>query len=130
VAVSPAEQRQVVEKFLAAITSGNLPALLEVLAPDVLLVADGGGLVPAARKPIRGADRLVAAVAAWMRRVPADFAGEAIWLNGGPGVRLDADGEIAAALSLTIANGRVTHIYGIRNPHKLLRLSAEATLSR
>jgi RNA polymerase sigma-70 factor (ECF subfamily) len=130
VEVSRAEQQQVVERFLAAITTGNLPALLEVLAPDVLLVADGGGLVPAARKPIRGADRLIAAISAWMRLVPADFGGEAIWLNGGPGVRLDAGGEVAAALSLTIENGRVTHIYGIRNPHKLLRLGEEADLSR
>jgi RNA polymerase sigma-70 factor (TIGR02957 family) len=130
VEVSRAEQQVVVEKFLAAVTSGNLPALLEVLAPDVLLVADGGGLVPAARKPIRGADRLIAAISAWIRLVPDDFGGEAIWLNGGPGVRLDAGGEVAAALSLTIENGRVTHIYGIRNPHKLLRLRAEADLSR
>ncbi len=130
VEVSRAEQQQVVAKFLAAVTSGNLPALLEVLAPDVLLVADGGGLVPAARKPIRGADRLIAAISAWMRLVPEDFGGEAVWLNGGPGVRLDAGGEVAAAVSLIIVNGRVTHIYGIRNPHKLLRLNAEAALSR
>jgi RNA polymerase sigma-70 factor (ECF subfamily) len=53
-----------------------------------------------------------------------------VWLNGGPGVRLDAGGEVAAALSLTIENGRITHIYGIVNPHKLLRLNAEASLSR
>jgi RNA polymerase sigma-70 factor (TIGR02957 family) len=130
VEVSRAEQEQVVARFLAAITGGDLAALLDVLAPDVVLVADGGGLAPAARKPIVGADRLVAAVSAWIGRVPADFRGEAIWLNGGPGVRLDAGGEVAAALSLTVENGRVTRIYGIRNPHKLRRLGQEAPLTR
>src|SRR4029077_14087601 len=50
VAVSRTEQRQVVERFLVALTTGDLQGLLNVLAPDVVLVADGGGLAPAARR--------------------------------------------------------------------------------
>src|SRR5579863_7714903 len=54
--VDQAQQEATLEKFMAAISSGDLQGLLDVLAPDVVLVADGGGLVRAARKPITGVD--------------------------------------------------------------------------
>src|SRR5918993_1434924 len=50
--------REAVARFLAAIRHGDLQGLLEVLAPDVVIVADGGGLVAAARRPIEGAERV------------------------------------------------------------------------
>src|SRR6202051_4386948 len=52
--VDRAQQEATVEKFMAAISSGDLHGLLDVLAPDVVLIADGGGLVRAAHKPITG----------------------------------------------------------------------------
>ena len=63
--VDRAEQEVTLEKFMAAVTSGDIQGLVEVLAPDVVLIADGGGLVPAARKPLRGAEKVVAFLAAW-----------------------------------------------------------------
>ena len=56
--VGRAEQQQVVERFLAAVTTGDVQGLLDVLAPDVVLVADGGGVAPAARRPIAGVERV------------------------------------------------------------------------
>lgn len=53
-AVTHQEHKDVVERFLEAIRRGDVQALLDVLAPDVIVVADGGGVVPAARRPIRG----------------------------------------------------------------------------
>src|SRR3984957_1644491 len=53
--VDQAEQEAVLERFVAAATGGDIKGLLELLAPDVVLIADGGGLVAAARKPLRGA---------------------------------------------------------------------------
>lgn len=47
-----------------------------------------------------------------------------------PGARIDIDGEVAAAVSLTVENRRITRIYAIWNPHKLARLGKEARLSR
>ena len=54
--VSTTEQQEAVDRFLAAIRHGDLQGLLDVLAPDVVVVADGGGLVAAARRPIEGAE--------------------------------------------------------------------------
>ena len=53
-AVSRTEQQQVVERFLAALTAGDVQGLMDVLAPDVVVVADSGGLAPAARRPVVG----------------------------------------------------------------------------
>jgi RNA polymerase sigma-70 factor (ECF subfamily) len=128
--VDQAEQQEVVERFLSALQGGDMQQLFDVLAPEVVLISDGGGLVPAARKPIEGADKLVAVIAAGFTRLSGELTGTPVWLNGAPGARIDIDGEVAAAVSLTVENGRITRIYAIWNPHKLARLGKEARLSR
>ena len=94
--VDRAQQEATLEKFMAAISSGDLQGLVEVLAPDVVLIADGGGLVPAARKPITGAER-VAAFLARLVELP-DLVATTAWLNGMPGIRFDVDGEATAVV--------------------------------
>lgn len=126
--VSRTEQQQVVERFLAALTTGDVRGLMDVLAPDVVMVADGGGMVPAARKPIHGVEKLVAFILFGLKS--ATVTGVPVWLNGAPGARIDVNGALAAAVSLTVENGRITRIYAINNPHKLARLDTEAALTR
>lgn len=128
VQVSRSEQQAVVERFLTALRTGQLQELMEVMAPDVVLIADGGGVVAAARVPIHGAD-LVAKLLARANRAGAAFETTAVWLNGAPAGRLDIDGEVAA-VSLVVENGRVTRIYAMRNPRKLTRLDEPAVLAR
>ena len=128
VPVSTAEQQEAVERFLAAVRHGDLQGLLDVLAPDVVVVADGGGLVAAARAPIRGAERVAGFLIG--AALSEDFEAQAVWLNGSPGARIDIGGEVNTAVSLSVENGRITRIYAIRNPHKLARLDGVATLTR
>jgi RNA polymerase sigma-70 factor (TIGR02957 family) len=125
--VDRAQQEATVKRFLAAISSGDMDGLLEILAPNVVLIADGGGLVTAARKPIAGIER----VAAFLARVVElpDLAVTTIWLNGMPGARFDVDGGITA-VSLMVEDGQITRIYAIRNPHKLGGLGSVAELQR
>ena len=129
VQVSRAEQEAVVERFLAAVRGGDLQGLLDVLAPDVVVVSDGGGVVAAARRPIEG-DVRVGALLGSLTKLPSDFEAMPMWLNGGPAARFDLDGELYGVASLVIEDGRITRIYAIRNPHKLARLDEEAELSR
>jgi RNA polymerase sigma-70 factor (TIGR02957 family) len=127
--VSTTEQQEAVDRFLAAIRHGDLQGLLDVLAPDVVVFSDGGGLVAAAApRPIEGAE-LVANFLIGAARA-ADFDAKAVWLNGSPGGRIDIGGEVNTAVSLSVENGRITHIYAIRNPHKLARLDGVAALTR
>jgi len=128
VRVSRPEQQAVTERFLAALRTGQLQELMEVMAPDVVLIADGGGLVAAARAPIHGAE-LVAKLLARANRVVAAFEATPVWLNGAPAGRLEIDGQLAA-VSLVVENGRVTRIYAVANPRKLTRLDEPAELTR
>jgi ketosteroid isomerase-like protein len=118
-----------VDRFLAALRNGDLQALLDVLAPDVVVIADGGGVGGAARHPIRGAERVARYISSGVARV-AEFEAKAVWLNGSRGGPIDIGGHVNAALSLVVENGRITRIYAIANPHKLARLEKTAALTR
>ena len=91
-------------------------------------VADGGGLVPAARIPIHGAEQ-VARLLARAHQVQAVVKATTVWLNGAPAGRIEIDGQLAA-VSLVVGSGRVTHVYAVANPRKLTRLDQAAELAR
>ena len=128
VAVSATEQQEVVDRFLAAVRGGDLQGLLDVLAPDVVVVADGGGLVAAVRRPLVGAERAAAFLAGASRTV--DFEATGVWINGSWGSRIDIGGTLDTVVSITVEDGRITRVYAIRNPHKLAHLDGIAALTR
>ncbi|MGF7121887.1 RNA polymerase sigma-70 factor [Rhodococcus sp. BE178] len=121
------QQQAAVERFLAAVSNGDVQALMEVLAPDVVVIADGGGIATAARKPIVGARR----VSAFLARAATfpDFVTAPTYYNGMPGIRIDVGGE-ATAVSVVVEDGRISRVYAIRNPHKLGWLDRPAELRR
>jgi RNA polymerase sigma factor (sigma-70 family) len=123
-----AEQQAVVERFLAAVRTGQLQELMDLMAPDVVLIADGGGIVAAVRAPVHGADR-VATLLARADRAVATVETTTVWLNGAPAGRIQINGQLAV-VSLVVENGRVTRIYAIANPRKLTRLDEPADLAR
>ncbi|QJW34968.1 RNA polymerase sigma-70 factor [Cellulosimicrobium protaetiae] len=130
VQVDRTEQERVVERFLASVLTGDLQGLLDVLAPDVIAVADGGGLARAARKPVVGAERVAAFLVGGVRKTPGVLTAATVWLNGAPGLLLELDGELATAVAVTVDGGRITHLFAVANPHKLERVAAEAVLAR
>ncbi|TDC77082.1 RNA polymerase sigma-70 factor [Streptomyces hainanensis] len=126
VSVSRTEQQAVVERFLAALRTGRLGELMEIMAPDVVLIADGGGIAAAVLTPLHG----IESVAAFLERAQrAARESTTVWLNGAPAARIEVDGE-PAAVSLEVVEGRVTRIYVMRNPRKLTRLTQPAELAR
>jgi RNA polymerase sigma-70 factor (TIGR02957 family) len=127
--VDRAEQQRVVDRFMAAIETGEVQALLDVLAPDVVMVGDGGGEVTAALRPIRG-PKTVARLLSHFRTLVPTATLTPTTINGAPGARVELDGVLDTAISLVVTNGRISHIYSIRNPHKLSGMGEEATLSR
>jgi RNA polymerase sigma-70 factor (ECF subfamily) len=126
--VSAAEQEEAVERFLAAVRGGDLQGLLDALAPDVVLVADGGGFAVAARRPIEGAERVARFLVTAGQS--ADFEARPVWLNGSLACRIDLAGRLDTAVSLVFENGRISRIYAVRNPHKLAGLDGVAALTR
>lgn len=130
VQVDRTEQERVVERFLTSVLTGDLQGLLDVLAPDVVAVADGGGLARAARRPIVGAERVAAYLVGGLRTTPGEITATPVWINGAPGLRIALDGELATAVAVTVVDGRITHLFAVANPSKLERVDAEAALSR
>src|ERR1017187_10384843 len=127
--VSRTEQQQVVERFLLALTTGDLQALMDVLAPDVVLVADGGGLAPAARHPVEGSERVAAFLSRFSQFAPgAEIA--TLLLNGAVAAGIDPAGELSTAVTFVFEGGGTARIFAIRNPHKLGRLEQVAELRR
>jgi RNA polymerase sigma-70 factor (ECF subfamily) len=127
--VDRAQQQAALTEFLAAVTTGDVQRLVAVLAPDVVLVSDGGGVVPAARRPITGS-ATVGALLSRLATLPGLTVATA-WINGMPGARLAADAEgSATAVSVVVDGGRITRLYAMRNPEKLARLDTVAELRR
>jgi RNA polymerase sigma-70 factor (ECF subfamily) len=125
-------QRRVTERFLEATSSGDLDALMRVLAPGVTLVADGGGRALAPRRPVRGAEkvaRFLLAVATeertarFLRSVGAepslDVRVHLAQVNGEPGVVVTSGGRPISALVLDVAGDLVQTIHLVANPEKL-----------
>ncbi|HVV20368.1 MAG TPA: RNA polymerase sigma-70 factor [Pseudonocardiaceae bacterium] len=128
-AVSRTEQQRVVERFLAALTTGDVQGLMDVLAPDVVLIADGGGVARAVLRPIEGIRRVVALLGRFPEVAPGVELNRLL-VNGALAARFDPGGELDTAITFAVEDGRITRIYAIRNPHKLSRLAEVAELRR
>ncbi|MEY9876227.1 RNA polymerase sigma-70 factor (TIGR02957 family) [Streptacidiphilus sp. MAP12-33] len=112
-------RQQATERFLAASVGGDINALMEVLAPDVVLISDGGGLAPAPRKAITGLDLVARALATFAGRMPEDPSAEVLQLNGGPGVVVFSGGTPVAAITTHLVDGLIEQIQLVSNPEKL-----------
>jgi RNA polymerase sigma-70 factor (ECF subfamily) len=126
-AVTARERDEVIARFLGAAATGDLQALMDVLAPDVVLLTDGGGVKKAALRPIHGRDKVTRFLEAVM---PEGFVADAVVVNGSPALRIAVDGEVDAVASLLVEDGRVTGLYVVRNPAKLGRLDGLVALTR
>ncbi|WSG86696.1 RNA polymerase sigma-70 factor (plasmid) [Streptomyces sp. NBC_01727] len=123
---SAAETRRTVEAFQQAVETGDLQRLLDILAPHVVLLTDGGGVVQAALAPVVGADQ----VAHVLGRIAAAMSLQPTQVNGDPALIVRLGGEIDTVMAMRIDDGLVTGLYAVRNPEKLSHLERETTLRR
>ena len=128
--VSPADARVALDSFRRALETGDLRGLLDVLAPDVVALADGGGVVQAALNPIVGADRVARFLIRGTSRVTDPVTVAPIVINGNPALMMRLNGELDGIMTAAMAGGRITGLYYVRNPSKLSRATAPTPLSR
>ena len=128
--VSPAETRDALEAFQRAAETGDLQNLLDILAPDVVFLGDGGGVVQAVLAPIAGPAR-------WPGCWPSGWAGspraasvQPAQVNGYPALVLRLNGEIDSVIAVRIDDGLITGLYAVRNPAKLSHMEQETALRR
>ncbi len=127
-AASPAESRAAFEAFVRAVETGDLQRLVDVLAPDVVALSDGGGVAKALPRPVVGADNVARVLVTGLRQYSATV--QPTQLNGWPALILRLDGRLDSVVALRFENGLVTGLYSVRNPAKLSRVERQVAVHR
>ncbi|ATL68121.1 RNA polymerase sigma-70 factor [Nocardia terpenica] len=122
--------RAVIDRFLLAARTGDVGTLLDVLAPDVVQISDGGGRVTAARRPILGAEQVARYLLGLARNMMADMTVEFGSCNALPAllIRSAADGQLDTVLMIEMTGERITGLYAVRNPDKLRTIDVVRSL--
>jgi len=128
-AVSQRQTKAALQSFQRAIETRDLQGLLDVLAPDVVLIGDGGGLKQAGLRPVVGADKAIRYILGGIGKTPATLTSEPTVVNGNPGLVLRLDGELDGVMAIRVDDGRITGVYYVRNPEKLSRVESETPLT-
>jgi RNA polymerase sigma-70 factor, ECF subfamily len=114
------EEQELVGALLATVASGDIEQVMTLLAPDIVLLSDGGAEHHAARRPVVGPDRVARLTVNLARRIPSDADIRLVHVNGEPGVVFRIDDRPALVLSFSFApDGRVQRMFAQRNPEKL-----------
>jgi RNA polymerase sigma-70 factor (ECF subfamily) len=129
-ATSPADTRRALLAFQQAVDTGDLQGLVDILAPDVVAIGDGGGIKQAVRRPVSGADKVTRLLTAGLSTWGARMTTELVQVNGWPALIVRLDGELDSVVSMRVEDGLVNGIYTVRNPEKLSRIMKEAAVSR
>jgi RNA polymerase sigma-70 factor (TIGR02957 family) len=128
--VSAAEARDALNAFRRAAETGDLQSLLDLLAPDVVLLGDGGGVKQAVPRPVVGADKVARLLALGLGRLDPAATLLPAEVNGYPALILRVDGEIDSVIAVRIDDGLISGLYSVRNPAKLSHLERETALRR
>ncbi|MFI6314681.1 RNA polymerase sigma-70 factor [Nocardia fusca] len=126
--VSPNQARAALESFQRALETGDPQRLINVLAPDVVLLTDGGGIKTAALRPIIGIERVLRNLLVGFGKISAGLSTEPTVVNGNPALVVRWDNE-CGIMTFHIDNTRITGLYFVRNPEKLTHIDSQTALS-
>ncbi|WP_394816500.1 RNA polymerase sigma-70 factor [Streptomyces lancefieldiae] len=128
--VSPTETRGALEAFRRAVQTGDLQGLLDILAPDVVLLGDGGGIKQAVLRPVTGADKVARLMVGGLIKQAAEVSLAPAQVNGHPALILRLDGALDTVMAVRFDDGLITGLYAVRNPEKLTHMRRETALHR
>jgi len=118
-ATPTARQAAIVRDFKRAWEAKDIHALIGLLDPATTLTGDGGGLAPAALRPIEGGEQVARYLAELARGAPGNVRLAERTVNGQPGLVADQDGVTVAVYAFEIAADQITRIWAVLNPGKL-----------
>ncbi|MFI8458709.1 RNA polymerase sigma-70 factor [Kitasatospora sp. NPDC085464] len=127
--VSADQARAAIAAFQRAVETGDLQNLLDLLAPDVVHMSDGGGIKTAMPRPTVGAEQVARLLARGVALWGPVATAESTQVNGHPALILRIDGEIDLVVAMRLDEGRITGIYAVRNPEKLTHMERETAVS-
>ncbi|MEV4671523.1 MULTISPECIES: RNA polymerase sigma-70 factor [Actinomadura] len=129
-AVSVSETQAALNAFQRAVETGDLQHLFDILAPDVVVLSDGGGIRRTVPRPVVGSDKVSRLLGLGLRRLHAEASFVPVQVNGLPGLVIRLDGQTDTVMTIRVEKGLIKGFYFVRNPEKLSRLEQETTLSR
>ena len=122
--------RQLRERFTDAVLGGDVQGLMDLMAPDVVVLSDGGGRVRAARRPVQGADSASRLLIGIAHKAGPGMRLEESTINGGPGwLAWDGD-QLMAAVQLVIDTDKIDQVMIMINPDKLGGLDEPRAIAR
>lgn len=127
-----AKSAEVTGQFLAAAATGDLDGLMALLAPNATWTADSDGKVSAARRPVVGADKVARVIIGIMSaglKLPEVKVETAVY-NSLPAVVIYSGDKLEGVFLVEVIDGRVTNLYAMRNPEKLLSAKVRREISR
>ncbi|WP_063798745.1 RNA polymerase sigma-70 factor [Nocardia sp. NRRL S-836] len=127
--VTQAATRAALAAFQRATETGDLQGLLDLLAPDVVFLGDGGGVKQAVPRPVVGASKVARMLLGGLGRT-AGWAMEPAQVNGYPALVFTFGGELDTVVALRIDDGLISGLYAVRNPAKLSHMAQETPLRR
>lgn len=116
---SPAAHRRLLEVFLRAAQTGDLPVLEEVLTEDVVSYSDGGGLRGASKIPVNGRTHVSRYLAAFAPRFWPGLRTHWIEANGKPAALVTSDGHAVVLVSVEATEQGIDQVMWVMNPDKL-----------
>ncbi len=127
--LSPGQARSAFEAFVRAVVTGDLQTLLDVLAPDVVMLGDGGGRKQALAHPVRGADKVSRLLVGGFGKF-GEITFKPVDINGRPAIVVFLEGALDSILTVEVVDGLITGVYAVRNPEKLRYIDGETPVGR
>jgi RNA polymerase sigma-70 factor (ECF subfamily) len=128
--VDPQRSMELTTQFFATAATGDVDALIAMLAPDVVWTADSDGKASAARRPVAGAERVARLILGLLRFAGEEGRVEPAFYNGAPALVLYLGDNLEGVISVELTDGKISHFYAMRNPEKLGGVKVEREISR
>ena len=119
VEVTEVARKALLERFVQAVTTQDKSALLSLLADEASWMSDGGGKAKAARRIIRGRERVARFVLAVLGRHANEFVFTPIRINNEPGLAIEAGGRVFSVISIRTDGHQILDVFTVLNPDKL-----------
>jgi RNA polymerase sigma-70 factor (ECF subfamily) len=128
--VDPQRSMELTTQFFATAATGDVDALIALLAPNVVWTADSDGKASAARRPVAGAKRVARLILGLLRFAGDEGRVEPSFYNGAPALVLYLGDSLEGIISVELTDGKISHFYAMRNPEKLGGVMVEREISR
>ena len=128
--VDPRRSAEITAQFFTAAATGDVDTLMSMLAPDATWIADSGGKVSAARRPIVGAERVAKALAGLARKGLPDMRIEMATCNSAPAMLIYSGDRLDMVIAVDVVDDKISTFYAIRNPDKLATVATARRIGR